>query len=141
MIILTRKDRDGSMKQVLASVAFILGFTAASNAGAFEVNSLAYINQLDGKSFSKMDMAAIAAPLIQIAQDLPKLNTGPGNLGLVWQEGEFNTASIDQTGTSNVGLIRQIGYNNFASITQSGHGHQALIFQQGRNNTAIISQR
>lgn len=105
------------------------------------MNSLAYINQLDGGSFSKMDMAAIAAPLIQIAQELPKLNAGPGNLGLVWQEGEFNTASIDQQGAGNVGLIRQIGYNNSAAIMQSGRGHQALIFQQGRNNTAIISQR
>jgi minor curlin subunit len=129
------------MKRVLASIAFVVCFSAASNASSFDLNSLAYINQLDGAAYSRMDTAAIVAPLMRVAEQLPRVNPGPSNLALVWQEGEFNNASVDQQGMGNVGLIRQIGYNNSAAIQQSGNGHQAMIFQQGRNNTAIISQR
>ncbi|PSJ60809.1 hypothetical protein [Pseudaminobacter soli (ex Li et al. 2025)] len=129
------------MKHILTSFAFVLSFSSASIASPLDLSSSVYINQLDGAGFSKMDTAAIVAPLMQIAQQLPQLNPGPSNLALVWQEGEFNNASVDQQGSSNVGLIRQIGYNNNAAIHQVGNGHQAMIFQQGRNNTAIISQR
>lgn len=127
------------MRRVFSTIAFVVFFSY--NSYASSLNPLAYINQIDGTSFSRMDTAAIMKPLIEVARQLPTLDPGPSNLGLVWQEGDFNSATIDQQGSGNVGLIRQIGYNNNAVIQQVGNGHQAMIFQQGRNNTAIISQR
>ena len=71
------------------------------------------------------------APIMQVARDLPQVDSGNSSHALVWQEGDFNTSSIEQSGGRNVG----------AAIQQSGSGHQPMIFQQGRNNTAILSQR
>lgn len=129
------------MKRILASAAFLITCAISSGAMSGEFNSLAYVNQVDAVGFSRLDTASIVAPMVQMARDLPVSNSRSSNLGLVWQEGDFNRSSIDQQGTGNVGLIRQIGYANMATIQQSGRGHQAMIFQQGRNNTAIISQR
>lgn len=127
------------MKRFIAisMVACSLG----GNAVAADMNSLAYVDQVGTSGFSRLDTAAIVQPLMRVARDLPRIDSGSSSLALVWQEGDFNTSSIEQFGGGNVGLIRQIGYHNSAAIQQTGVGHQAMIFQQGRNNTAIIRQR
>jgi minor curlin subunit len=110
-------------------------------AGAAESFSPAYIRQIDSGSFSRATTIDIVGPAVAAARSLSSLRPRNGNLGLIWQDGDLNTANISQTGVGNVGLIRQIGMENTASITQSGNGHQALVIQQGRGNQAFIRQR
>ena len=129
------------MKQTFAILSILFGCSVAGQASAAEMASLAYVNQASAGGFARMDTASIMAPIMQVARDMPRVDSGNSSLALVWQEGDFNTSSIEQSGGRNVGLIRQIGYHNSAAIQQTGSGHQAMIFQQGRNNTAIISQR
>jgi minor curlin subunit len=131
------------IKSVLSAVSFGIALTGSANAAEFY--SPAYINQIGSGtykgSFATMSTEDIVKPMFQVATGLSSLRPSQGNLALIWQEGDTNTASITQDGTGNVGLIRQIGLENTASVTQSGSGHQALVFQQGRGNVAIIHQR
>lgn len=128
------------MKRVIA-ISILAACLLGGNAAAADMSSLAYVNQVSTAAYSRLDTAAIVRPLIQVARDLPRVDSGNSSLALVWQKGDFNTSTIEQSGGRNVGLIRQIGYHNSAAIQQTGVGHQAMIFQQGRNNTAIIRQR
>ncbi len=130
--------------KTLALAAAILGLFA-NGAVAGPIMSPAYIQQASGSGASAgtLDTAAIFKPSMDIMAAVPRMDTSTlvGNLSFVYQSGDFNTASIEQTGSRNVGLISQIGYFNSATITQTGTGHQAFVSQQGRNNVAIIRQR
>ncbi len=134
------------MKQVFTVAAVITAVTMPAALAGQKAPSLAFVQQATGSGMSSglMDTASIFKPSLEvIAAAKPAIGAADlsGNLSLIYQSGDFNTASIEQTGTRNVGLIQQIGYMNSASINQSGIGHQALISQQGRNNVAIIRQR
>lgn len=133
------------MNKKTIALAVTIFTTFAGFAAANPVPSLAYIQQASGQSASAgmLDTAAIFKPSMDIMATVPRMDTSNlvGNLSSVFQSGDFNTASIEQTGSRNVGLISQIGYFNSATITQIGTNHQGFISQQGRNNVAIIRQR
>lgn len=130
-------------KAIALAVAIVTTFATGAAAGSAQ--SPAYIEQAssNGVSAGGLDTAAIFKPSMDIMAAVPRVDTSNlvGNLSFVYQSGDFNTASIEQTGSRNVGLISQIGYFNSATITQTGTGHQAFVSQQGRNNVAIIRQR
>jgi hypothetical protein len=129
------------MKKVLVSFAAVI--LAATAAQAQPLASPAYIQQVSQTRASvQLTTREMMTPLIELASQIPSVPAaGPGNLGLVWQDGTNNSATIEQRGSQNVGLIRQVGMDNVASISQQGVGHRGLIVQQGRNNVAIIRQR
>ncbi|MCK8780055.1 hypothetical protein M0654_08675 [Rhizobium sp. NTR19] len=131
------------IKNIAPAVAFFA--TVATSAVAGPITSPAYIQQASGSASSAgiLGTAAIFKASFEILAAVPRTDTSnlAGNLSFVYQSGDFNTASVEQTGSRNVGLITQIGYFNAASITQVGTGHQAFVSQQGRNNVAIIRQR
>lgn len=133
------------MKIKTTIYAVSMAALVSSNVHASDFYSPAYVNQIDSgsysQSFATMSTGDIVKPMFQVATAMSALRPSQGNLGLIWQDGDANNASITQDGVGNVGLIRQIGLENTASITQSGSGHQALVFQQGRGNVAIIHQR
>lgn len=128
--------------------SLIAGLGASSAIAGPAAPSLAFVQQatagsVGGSSAPLMDTASIFKPSMEVLTSVKAMDTSDlvGNLSLVYQSGDFNTASIEQTGTRNVGIIQQIGYMNSASITQTGVGHQAFVRQEGRNNVAIIRQR
>lgn len=127
----------------LTAASFSL-FSTGAIAGSASL-SPAFVQQASGSgaSMGSLNTAAIFKPALQVLTSAPRVDTEGliGNLSLVYQSGDFNTASIEQTGSRNVGLISQIGYFNTASIIQTGTGHQAFVSQQGRGNVAIIRQR
>lgn len=129
------------MKTIISTLAVLTLFGSVAAAESF--SSPAYIQQVRSSTAAvRLSSSELMAPVLDLVSQLPSARpNGPGNLGLIWQEGANNSANIDQTGNRNVGLIRQIGLNNVASITQHGSGHQALALQQGRGNVAIIRQR
>ncbi|MEO3997432.1 hypothetical protein [Mesorhizobium sp. CAU 1732] len=129
------------MKTIISTFAVLTFFGSVATAEPF--SSPAYIQQVSSTAATvRLSTSELVAPIISLASQMPSLRpNGPGNLGLIWQDGINNNANIEQTGSRNVGLIRQIGLDNVASISQSGIGHQALVFQQGRGNVAIIRQR
>lgn len=135
------------MKKFATISTFILGTLVSVSAAAAgpEFSSPAFVQQavVGGAGFASIDTSAIMKPVMDLVVSAAPASTlsTSGNLSFVYQSGDFNTASIDQSGSRNVGLIQQIGYLNAASITQSGVGHQAFIAQEGRNNVAIIRQR
>jgi minor curlin subunit len=133
--------RENKMKKVLIPAFAVMAL--ATTANAQPISSPAYIQQINPSSASvQLTTSQLMTPIINLVSQMPELTPrGPGNLGLVWQDGTNNNATIDQRGSQNVGLIRQIGMDNVASISQRGIGHQAMVFQQGRNNVAIIRQR
>lgn len=126
----------------LITAAFFIVFASAS-ASAQQAASPAYIQQIaPSASAFRAASSELMQPIMNAALQMPSLQpTGPGNLGLVWQQGSGNQGTISQFGSRNVGLIQQIGLDNVASITQRGIGHQAMVSQQGRGNVAIIRQR
>ena len=133
------------MNNKAIALAVVIINTFATGATAGSLLSPAYVQQASGSGASAgaLDTAAIFKPSMDIMAAIPRVDTSnlTGNLSFVYQSGDFNTASIEQTGSRNVGLISQIGYFNSATITQTGTGHQAFVSQQGRNNDAIIRQR
>jgi hypothetical protein len=141
----TEKRGDKKMKNKTIALAVAFLGTFATGAAAGPAMSPAFVQQASGYSASAgaLDTAAIFKPSMEIMAAVPRMDTSnlAGNLSYVYQSGDFNTASVEQTGSRNVGLISQIGYFNSAAITQVGTGHQAFISQQGRNNVAIIRQR
>ena len=130
-------------KTIALTVVFLA--TLATTAVAGSPASPAFVQQASGYSASAgtLDTAAIFKPSLDIIAAAPRVDTSNlvGNLSYVYQSGDFNTASVEQSGSRNVGLISQIGYFNSAAITQVGTGHQGFISQQGSNNVAIIRQR
>jgi len=126
------------------TIAFTVFFLAAVATTAV-AGSPAFVQQASGYNANTgtLDTAAIFKPSLDIIAAVPRIDTSSlvGNLSYVYQSGDFNAASIEQTGSRNVGLISQIGYFNSAAVTQVGTGHQAFISQQGSNNIAIIRQR
>jgi hypothetical protein len=129
------------MKRTLVSALFLAICTVSASAQTF--SSPAYIQQIAPTSASvRMTTSELMQPIVELAMQMPALQpSGPGNLGLVWQQGSGNQGTVSQFGSRNVGLIQQIGLNNVASITQRGIGHQAMVSQQGNGNVAIIRQR
>ena len=126
------------MKTILA-LTILAASTSVGVSADFA--SLAYIPQMDASQMPQMSMAEIAAPMFKVVEAMPAPRSDRGNLALVWQDGETNTASINQSGFGHVALVRQIGYMNTTAIQQQGVGQQAMVFQQGRGNVAIIRQR
>ncbi|MCO6387433.1 hypothetical protein [Aliihoeflea sp. 40Bstr573] len=126
-----------------ALISVILLIALSTKAGAQSFTSPAYIQQIAPTSASvRMTTSELMQPIVELAMQMPALQpSGPGNLGLVWQQGSGNQGTVSQFGSRNVGLIQQIGLNNVASITQRGIGHQAMVSQQGNGNVAIIRQR
>lgn len=128
-----------------AYISFAVGmFFAASASAGPSAMSLAFVPQASGTASAAISTADIFTPSMKVLDAArPAVNSSSlvGNLSLVYQSGEFNTASIEQTGTGNVGFIQQVGYMNAATIQQTGVGHQAFISQQGTGNVAIIRQR
>ena len=126
-------------------VSLIVSLLAATAANAADVNfSSAYVQQVTDTRFSNLpsiSTADIVKPVFTVASGLSAMRPSSGNLGLVWQQGDNNSASLVQSGLGNVGLIQQIGLNNTASIEQYGSNHAALVFQQGNGNIAVIRQR
>lgn len=129
------------MQRALISTLFLTVFTVSAYAQTF--TSPAYIQQVDASSAAiRTTTSELMQPIVDMVAQMPTLRpTGPGNLGLVWQQGIGNQGTVSQFGNRNVGLIQQIGLNNVATIAQRGIGHQAMISQQGRDNVAIIRQR
>ena len=138
-------NRGAAMKITTKLYAALMVAILSSNANASDMYSIAYVSQIGSgsysRSFATISTKDIVKPMFQVASAMSALKPSQGNLGLVWQDGDTNNASVMQDGVGNVGLIRQIGLENTASITQNGSGHQALVFQQGRGNVAIIHQR
>ncbi|WP_296038699.1 hypothetical protein [uncultured Agrobacterium sp.] len=134
-------------KLVMHIVSLIAALGASTAIAGPATPSLAFVQQATGgaggSSAALMDTASIFKPSMDVLTSAKSMDTSDlvGNLSLVYQSGDFNTASIEQTGSRNVGVIQQIGYMNSASITQAGVGHQAFVRQEGRNNVAIIRQR
>lgn len=135
-------------KSVMLIVSLVAALGASSAVAGPATPSLAFVQQATGgsaggSSAALMDTASIFKPSMEVLTSVKAMDTSDlvGNLSLVYQSGEFNTASIEQSGNRNVGIIQQIGYMNSASITQNGVGHQAFVRQEGRNNVAIIRQR
>lgn len=134
-------------KKVMLIVSLFAGLGGSSAIAGPATPSLAFVQQATGggagSSAALMDTASIFKPSMEVLTSVKAMDTSDlvGNLSLVYQSGDFNTASIEQTGSRNVGIILQIGYMNSASITQTGVGHQAFVRQEGRNNVAIIRQR
>ena len=132
---------------VFKAAAIITAVSASTCFAGQDLPSLAFVQQATGgaaTSAGLLDTASIFKPSLEVISTArPSIDSGDltGNLSLVYQSGEFNTASIEQSGSRNVGLIQQIGYMNSAAISQSGIGHQAFVSQQGRGNVAIIRQR
>jgi hypothetical protein len=65
--------------------------------------------------------------------------TGNNNQIGLYQDGE-NTGKIKQHGNNNTALLWQVGENNMATIDQSCNGNFASIFQFGSDNMATITQ-
>lgn len=132
---------------IFKATAIITAVSASSCFAGQEIPSLAFVQQAAGgaaTSAGLLDTASIFKPSLDvISAARPSVDASDltGSLSLVYQSGDFNTASIEQSGSRNVGLIQQIGYMNSAAISQSGMGHQAFVSQQGRGNVAIIRQR
>jgi len=59
---------------------------------------------------------------------------------VIFQDGEGNTATINQTLTSQLAGIVQIGGGNEAFISQSAEENYALVFQGGNTNYASVTQ-
>jgi minor curlin subunit len=131
------------MKNKVIVATAILVSLHIGTVSAADFSSPAYIDQLSdrGGPFPSVSTADIVKPVFQVASAISSLKPTQGNLGLVWQDGLNNNASVVQDGFGNIGLIRQIGLDNTASIEQYGSGHAAMVFQQGRGNFAVIRQR
>ncbi len=68
-----------------------------------------------------------------------------GQRGLIFQNGSFNEAVLDQDGETNQALVSQGrrqggGSNNTARITQSSRENFAVVVQQGQRNETNVSQ-
>lgn len=123
---------------VIMSLAFASTMTTPASA---DFGSLAYIPQISQNAAATISTADIVGPALNLTQQLSGMQTGPGNLGHVWQNGDRNEGLIVQRGSGNIALIAQSGSDNYAAIRQSGNHHRAMAFQQGRNNVAVIRQR
>lgn len=131
-------------RKAFAFSALILSLAANSSVTAETLLSPAYIAQASGYSaaspFSMPSTQDLVGPIVSITSGLPPL--GPSeNLGLIYQDGVANSASITQVGGRHLAVVQQAGSNNSAAIQQMGTGHQAFVSQVGRGNIAIISQR
>ena len=72
---------------------------------------------------------------------------GDNNRGVVYQEGDLNTASANigqrvstLSSASNTMEISQIGNSNKASILAEGNNHKAYIEQSGNSNKLVVEQ-
>jgi hypothetical protein len=128
------------MKKIILAAIAAASSVLVQPANA-EFASPAYIQQIDSSRLPTISTSQIVGPLVELASALPKAPAGSGSLGLVFQDGNFNSGVIAQQGLGNLALIRQVGAYNTANIQQFGNGHRALVFQQGRGNVAIIRQR
>lgn len=66
-----------------------------------------------------------------------------GNFANIYQDGNFNNATIEQTGGNNFGVITQRGNEHNAQISQSGRGREIIeaeVTQLGRNSDIQITQ-
>ena len=71
------------MKQTFAILSILFGCSRiAGQASAAEIASLAYVNQASAGGFARMDRASIMAPIMQVARDMPRVDSG--NSGLAW---------------------------------------------------------
>jgi hypothetical protein len=86
--------------------------------------------QLDLSAFSGDIAGAIARAL----------STGPGNTAVIGQQGNSNTARIDQTGQSNVALMVQRGNYNTSTLLQDGSSNVYGSLLNGANNTLDVEQ-
>jgi len=66
---------------------------------------------------------------------------GPGNTGLLIQQGAANQASVIQSGDGHGALLLQQGYGNRQSLLQSGHGNRADLLQRGSDNVLDVVQQ
>ena len=121
------------MKQTFAIFSMLLGCSVAGQASAAEMTSLAYVNQASAGGFARMDTASIMAPIMQVARDLPRVDSGNSSHALVWQEGDFNTSSIEQSGGRNVG-----GGHPAVWIRSSADDFPARPQQHGNHQPALI---
>lgn len=131
---------------VLLAAAVATTLIAPSAFAGSANSSPAFVQQAIGYGAGNgfLDTATIFKPSLDVISSAARAAGGPdslANLSMIYQSGDLNTATINQSGARNVGLIQQIGYMNSASISQSGIGHQGFISQQGSNNIAIIRQR
>lgn len=129
------------MNKFSAFIASLIFASATFEASGAEFSSLAYVPQVSRSMPALVSTADIVGPAVTLTEQLRSMQAGPGNLGLVWQNGNHNEGLIHQRGSGNIALIAQIGIGNIASIRQTGNNHRAMAFQQGRNNVAIIRQR
>ena len=72
---------------------------------------------------------------------------GDNNRGVVYQSGDFNTASANigqrvntLSSSGNIMDISQIGNSNNASILAEGNNHTAYVQQAGNSNKAVVEQ-
>ena len=72
---------------------------------------------------------------------------GDNNRGVVYQSGDFNTASANigqrvntLSSAGNIMDISQIGNSNNASILAEGNNHTAYVQQTGNSNKAVVEQ-
>lgn len=74
--------------------------------------------------------------MAQDAADIAQIESALGGVASVAQQGNRNSATIDQRAVAS-GMV---DLQNNASITQSGNDNSALIGQEGSGNSAAIAQ-
>jgi hypothetical protein len=92
-------------------------------------------------------LVAASDPAASQDSDIAQIDSVPGGLATVLQNGTHNNASVSQLAVQsglapgqNQALITQQGDDNNASIQQDGSANAAEIAQSGANNEGIIMQ-
>lgn len=103
----------------------------------FGDNNTLTTNQIDGESNS----ITISQAPTATNNTADALQTGGSLLeSLIFQDGDGNSATTDQTGENNSSLIVQAGLGNSADVFQSINDGVSEIFQDGSSNSATVSQ-
>lgn len=108
-----RLNLGATMKQCFFILS-ILGYSCFASAGG----------DLAGSEFSGLD----------------KFNKSYDMIAITGQQGNGNTASINQSGAHIYGSISQLGGHNYAALSQSGFNNRADIAQYGDGNSATVNQ-
>ncbi|CAM3883498.1 hypothetical protein VRRI112168_04855 [Vreelandella rituensis] len=65
---------------------------------------------------------------------------GRANMASIYQNGNFNEATITQEGSNNIGLVNQQGNRLEANITQNGNQFESQVNQYGLEGKVNVSQ-
>ncbi len=65
---------------------------------------------------------------------------GTGNFGLIDQQGDDNSSSIEQSEDRNEAVHRQVGDDHSSATTQTGEGNFSSVTQNNEDNSAAVTQ-